>query len=172
MTSRPRIRHGFTLMESVIASGVLALLVVAGLNASGALGVARRDLGDRALAAGLAADILSEITALPYEDPTNAEGKLGPEADETPSRDVFDDVDDYAGLMESPPLDASGIALTTEAGWEQSVDVRFATFDWAAISETSDDVGLKQITVTVRLRGKVMASLSAIRARGWDNARP
>ncbi|MCE7973214.1 MAG: hypothetical protein DYG92_02640 [Leptolyngbya sp. PLA1] len=159
-------------MESVIASGVLALLVVAGLNATGALGAARRDLGDRALAAGLAAALLSEITSKPYEDPTNAEGKLGQESDETLARDAFDDVDDYAGLMESPPLDASGIALTTEAGWEQSVDVRFATFDGGAITEISDDLGLKQITVTVKLRGKVMASFSAIRARGWDDAKP
>lgn len=165
-------RRGFTLMESVIASGVLALLVVAGLNASGALGAARRDLGDRALAAGLAADLMSEIASMPYEDPTNAEGKLGQEVGEPLSRDAFDDVDDYAGLMESPPLDASGIALTTEAGWEQSVGVRFASSDGGSISEASDDLGLKEITVTVRLRGKVMASLSAIRSRGWDNAKP
>lgn len=172
MTQRPVALRGFTLMESVIASGVLSLLVVAGLNASGALGVARRDMGDRALAAGLAASLLGEITSKPYEDLTNPEGKLGQEAGETLTRDAFDDVDDYAGLAESPPLDASGIALTTEAGWEQSVDVRFASFDGGAITETSDDLGFKQVIVTVRLRGKVMASLSAVRARGWDDARP
>ena len=70
------------------------------------------DAVDRALAAGIAEQLLDEITGLPYKEKgTSAYSVLGPEAGET-TRLSFDDLDDYNGYSETGVLaDRWGVQL-------------------------------------------------------------
>ncbi len=71
---------------------------------------------------------------------------LGPETGE--SRAIFDDVDDFDGLDESPPRDSQGAILAGFTGFRQQVSVCY-------VAETDFDTCIggptmyKQVTVTV-----------------------
>lgn len=113
-------RAGFTLMESLTALGIMAVAgtaLVAGVTS----GVETAEYAvESQMAQGLAAQMFDEIAACRYCDATGSynQSTLGPEAGETSgaSRVNFDDIDDYAGLVEQPPKDRFGIALGTENG--------------------------------------------------------
>jgi MSHA pilin protein MshD len=71
---------------------------------------------------------------------------LGPETGE--SRAIFDDVDDFDGLDESPPRDSQGAILAGFTGFRQQVSVCYVTntdFDTCIGGPTM----YKQVTVTV-----------------------
>jgi prepilin-type N-terminal cleavage/methylation domain-containing protein len=170
--SGERGRRGFTLMETVISTVVLSLLVVAGLNAAGALGQARRSLGDRALAQGMAQSLLAEVVAMPYEDAQDKTEALGLEPGENVERSSWDDVDDSNGLMESPPLDAAGNPISDEPGWERTVLVEWVELSGGEIKDVGGESGLKRVTVSVRRGGRLLAEAIALRSEGWDAAKP
>jgi Tfp pilus assembly protein PilX len=159
-------------METTVSMVVLSLLVVAGLNASGALGRARRSMGDRSLAEGMAHSLLAEVCSRAYTDPDESTGVLGMETGEKMDRPTLNDVDDYEGLMESPPTDLWGNALTDEPGWERTVRVEWVEISGGVLKDVGSETGMKRITVTVSRGGRLLAEAVAVRTGGWDAARP
>jgi type II secretory pathway pseudopilin PulG len=97
------------------------------------------------IAQGMAQQLMDELSGMRYmevgQSPTYA--TLGPEAGETigPGRSLFDDIDDYNGVVTQPPTDRWGIPLGQDDGdgtqrdpafqmangyfakWRQQVDV-------------------------------------------------
>lgn len=144
MNSRPSSsahrRRAFTLIEAVIASLIVGIALVPAMSM---VGVAARDRAiQNDLAAGmtLARNLMSEIVQTRYADPDATEaGEV---------RATWDDVSDYNGLSQSPPLDRNGLAIPGYTGWTQSVRVTLvSTSDLASASAT--DKGLKLIIVNV-----------------------
>lgn len=68
---------------------------------------------------------------------------LGAEGGE--SRASYDDVDDYNGLNDSPPQEATGTPLTDLSGYRITVSVAYPAADWNGISRYD----IKVITLTV-----------------------
>ena len=57
----PKSRHGLTLIEVVASTMIVGLMAVAALNALGAATKSANSIGNRAVAAGLADELMSEI---------------------------------------------------------------------------------------------------------------
>jgi len=111
--------RGFTLIESVIALVVLAaaaagvLLVFAEATARSA------DPMIRAQAQSIAMGYMDEILLQAYADPeTGATG-----ATEEGNRSDYDDVWDYDGISDSPPMDRTGNSIAALGDYAVSVAV-------------------------------------------------
>lgn len=139
-------QRGFTLMETLIASTVLAVCVLAisQLIVAGQMQTYAALHQDRALS--LAEAIIEEMVALPYHDPEGGVD-LGPDAGES-SRADFDNLDDYHGYQETAGhvVDIAG----------ESYGLRFARFSrQVTCADTTLPVGEVDVpgllvTVTVR----------------------
>src|ERR1700753_4295784 len=96
-------RRGMSLIEVVAATMIVSLMAVATLNGLGAATKSAESIGNRAIAVGLADELMSEIIQQPYSDPDGS-NFFGHEAGEATSpRSAFDDVDDYNGWNGSAP---------------------------------------------------------------------
>ena len=102
--------RGFTLAESLMATAVLALAVLAITQAivSGQMQTYEALHDQRAVSLGEA--LVEEVLALPYADPEGAAG-AGPDTGES-NRSRFDNADDFEGFSESigSVVDAAGNA--------------------------------------------------------------
>ncbi|MGE5607765.1 MAG: type IV pilus modification PilV family protein [Bacillota bacterium] len=158
------VRRGFTMAEAVMASAIIAFLVVAALNAAGASGLAQYHTGERATARFLADGLMAEILSLAYEEPDGCMS-MGLDADELSTNKInYDDVDDYKNWTESPPQDRSGTALNELAGWTRTVNVVWINPN-NANDVLSSETGAKRIQVTVKHNGIVVATRVAIRTK-------
>jgi len=167
MTRRRQQQPSFTLTEVVVASVIVGVMLVAALDTLGAARRSERITSERARGQLLAQELMSEILAQAYEDPTAAlPGVLGPEAGEGGSgnRAGFDDVDDYYDWADSPPKYKDGTPLPDAAGWSRVVDVHFV-FPYAVDNIALVDLGVKRITVTVKYNGVAKASLVALKTK-------
>ena len=155
-------RPGFTLVEALMSALVVSVMLTAALAAVGASARAQAAGARQWRARAIAASLLSEIVHLPYADPEDAGGSLlGPDSGEM--RAVFDDVDDYAGLVESTVTFKDGRALEDAAGWSRSVAVTWVT---EADPNTASPIPthLKRVTVTACYKGYRVTECVAIRA--------
>lgn len=103
-----RPRHGLTIVECMIAMTILSVIVLVTCYTLAA-GQQHVYEGNRlASAVRLGRDLLEEITARGYRDPSGTTN-FGPESDEL-TRAAFDDVDDYQNYSEPAGslVDASG----------------------------------------------------------------
>jgi MSHA pilin protein MshD len=153
-------RPGLTLAECVIACVIVATMIVSALGAVGGAARARLLQKDQLRGVTLARQLLAEITQSAYRDGGVAP-VFGPEAGET--RPTFNDVDDYNGLIESPPSDRSGSALAGYTGWTRSTKVEY--MDPALLTIVlGTDTGLKRVTVTVTSPSGRVTTLCAFRS--------
>jgi MSHA pilin protein MshD len=147
-STRRKQAGGFTLVEVVISSVVVALMLVAALTT---LGTVARDYGmTREYQVGrlLGETLMGEILQQAYVDVNDPSG-FGVEAGEgTATRVDFDDVDDYDGWSSNPPEGKDGSGVAGADGWTRSVTVR-----WADVldpgTDMGSDSGLKRIEVSV-----------------------
>ena len=116
-------------------------------------------------AALLSADaLLEEIISKGFEEPDLPSGSFGTEE---ASRRLFDDIDDFDGLVESPPVHADGTAVEGQAGLARSVtvsNVRFSGPDQAT-PEADGSTELKRIEVKVTWTGGRGGELSLVTLR-------
>lgn len=153
---------GFTLLEVLIASSILAFATLGLVQAVSAGQAQTIDALRRARATALAEAMVEEVLSKPYADP-QGEVTLGPDAGES-ARGDFDNLDDYHGFSE-----AAG-ALADSAGtlypqpfqrFERSVAVQADTVSVPALGGGLD--GLR-VTVTVT---EPAASAGGDAGRAW-----
>lgn len=164
-------RRGITLMETTIASLLVGGVLVTTLELVGPT-VRSTGLAEDALTAGILADeMLDEIAAVRYADPTGNTGVIGRESGENAAdRNTFDDVDDYDGWSSSPKRINGAVLAGLRSGWTVSVRVRHAQPD-APQTDSPTETGVKRITVTVSRNGVTLAEKSILRTRGFDLVR-
>ena len=157
-------RRGFSLVEVSFATLLVGLMLIGALQTVGSVlrQRSRTAVEHRALLIGR--QLLEEILAQEYADPTQSP-LFGLESLEL-SRSQFDDVDDYHGLDESPPADRNGTTLAGLSGWRRRVTVQYADpLNPNAI--VAGDQGVKRINVEVLENGQLRATVQAVKTDGW-----
>ncbi|MBN2377542.1 MAG: hypothetical protein JXD22_14170 [Sedimentisphaerales bacterium] len=149
-------RPGFSYIEVLLASIIIAIMLVSGVKLSGNLGRSQQDVVSSSTADLLALNLIEEIKHQTYSDPQTS-GNFGPEAGEIDStRQFFDDVDDYHNWSAKPPQDHYGNDLSQYAEFTRAVTVKFVSpgnFD----TEVVPDQGFKKVTITVSRGNKILA---------------
>lgn len=158
--SRPR--RALSLIEVVASTMIVGMMAVAALNSLGAATRSSESIGNRAVALGLADELMAEIMQAPYEDPSQTVA-FGRETGEAASpRSEFDDVDDYDGWDKKPPQYYDGTTMPDRAKWRHRVRIRrVSPSDPTQISAT--DQGSKRIQVFIEFDNQVLAEQIAIR---------
>jgi PKD repeat protein len=154
-------RRGITIAEAAMATIIVAVVLVAALTSVAASRTVRGRVADRVRAQQLALDLMSEILQQGYADPGT------PAA----SRSGWAYVDDYNGLVDSPPQTRSGTAIPDCATWSRNVTIQWADPTTFAAT-TATNTGIRLITVTVTRGTLVLASVSGYRTGGWTGAMP
>jgi MSHA pilin protein MshD len=156
--------RGLTLVEVVAATLIVGIMTVAALNSLGAATKSSISISQRALAVGLADELMAEIQLKAYEDP-NSTPAFGLETGETAGlRSTYDDVDDYEGYNQSPPKYSDGTTMPDRTNWRHKVDVSYTQPADPAVATAGDaDQGVKYIKVTVEYNGQVLAEQYAVR---------
>lgn len=154
-TRQPAVRlRGFTLVEAAISTVVVSVMIAGALTSVAKTGMVRRIANEQQSGHLLAEQLMSEILAKSYWDPSSTVStSIGPSNAEkaTGNRSALDDVDDYHGWLECPPESADGTDLTLRDNWYRRVQVTFVDFS-ALDTAISTDYGLKRVYVEV---GKV-----------------
>jgi len=153
---------GLSLIEVVASTMIVGMMAVAALNSLGAATRSSESIGNRAVALGLADELMAEIMQAPYEDPTQPVA-FGRETGEAASpRSAFDDVDDYDGWNQSPPQYRDGTVMPDRAHWRHRVLVRRVTPSNPTQTSATDQ-GAKRIQVVIEFDNQVLAEQFAVR---------
>ena len=138
------------------------LMAVAALNALGAATRTSESIGNRAVAMGLADELMSEILQADYSEPSGS-ASLGPDSGEVGGpRSVFDDVDDYDGWDESPPRYRNGTVIPDRADWRHRVEVDHV-LSTDSTQTAGSDQGVKRIHVFIDYRDEILVEQIAVR---------
>ena len=170
-SSSQGVRPGFSLIEAVISTLIVAILMVASLTVLGASRAGQLKIADRARGEQLAIELMNEVLQGDYME-LYYPPLFGPEGVEIGAgRMYFDDIDDYAAWTESPPQTRGGVPLPDFTGWTRSVAVEWVNpNNLTQASTTATDV--KRITVTVLHGDARVARVVALRSIGWAQAVP
>lgn len=126
-----RRRGGFTLVEALLASTILAIVASAAVLplAAGVQQVNAAAELEQATALGEA--MMEEVLARPFFEPGQTAPTVGPDNSES-NRDQFKSVDDFAGFSESignlMNFEDNDISDTSVAGFWRTVTIQYVTF--------------------------------------------
>ena len=153
--------RGFTFVELVIAIAVMGIACVTMLQMLGLSLNHQSDTLVQARTTALAEAYMAEILARRFDEHSAPGGVPACSPPTTPcsaasafadgeTRANFDDVDDFDGLDESPPLDATGAPRVGFDGFRVQVTVSYATgAERAAFAlDAATDAKVIQIAVT------------------------
>ena len=132
-SSSARVSRGTTLVEVVGAIAVLGIALPPLLALFRGVAAQRVDHTLQRAASHLASGMLEEIVSKAYTDPETDSTALGPEEG---ARGEFDDVDDYDGLLEAPPVWIDGSPIPGADEFVRSVEV-----DYVAKSVVPEPIG-------------------------------
>jgi len=140
-------RRGFSLVEAVVAAGIVGLMLVASLNLLAGAARTRIADNDHRTALMLAQQLMAEVQQQPYKDESITGLLFGPELGESSggTRANFDDVDDYNNFQEKPLLLKDGSPLIGYEAWTRKVKVTWVQPGTMTASLT--DSGLELIEV-------------------------
>src|SRR6476659_11016996 len=144
--------RGLTLIEVVAATMIVGLMAVAALNALAAATKSSNSIGNRAVAAGLADELMAEILMQSYSDPDGSPVFGHESGESTTIRSAFDDVDDYDGWNASPPQYRDGTVIPDRTNWRQRVAVTYVVPTNPTQTSASDQ-GAKRIRVSIDYQG-------------------
>src|SRR4029079_17143748 len=154
-------RRALTLIEVVASTMIVGMMAVAALNALAAATKSSNSIGNRAVAAGLADELMSEIMMQSYSDPDGSP-VFGHESGEaTNIRSAFDDVDDYDGWNAKPPQYRDGTTIPDRTNWRQRVTVTYVT-PANPTTTSATDQGAKRIHVTIEYQNVVLSDQYAV----------
>lgn len=147
---------GFTLVELVMTILVMSISMI---GLSSALGFGLRHQSDgvwQMKSVALAQAYMEEITARGFDENTPVGGlpacnssTCGAIANEGEVRALYDDVDDYDGVDDAPPLDINGAVRSGYNGYRVQVAVRYATASDVVNWGLDDSTDLKLVSVSV-----------------------
>lgn len=158
----PPSHRAFTLMEAVISTVIVAVMLVTALNVVGASKITQHKAALVSRGRMSAESLMSEILQQSYQEPgaTYVFGRESGESDT--SRTAYDDVDDYQGWTESPPVAKDGTALPNSANWRRTVTVAWVDpLNPKQVSGT--ETGAKRITVVALFRSVPQATVVAVK---------
>jgi len=162
INSLPPTRRGLTLIEVVASTMIVGMMAVATLNGLGAATKSSDTIGNRAIAAGLVDELMSEIVQQPYSDPDGSNG-FGREGGEPASpRSAFDDLDDYDTWNVTPPQYRDGTAIPNRTNWRQRVEITRVTASNPTQTSMTEQ-NTKRIRVIIEYKNQVLADQSSIR---------
>lgn len=163
-----RARAAFTLIEVAVCMVIVGVMLVAALQTVGSAADGRRRAAQLRSGQALAGQLLSEIMALPYTEPTDFENlTFGPERTDVDTPRGFDDVDDYDGFAEAPPRDRAGAVIAGYTDWKWTVSVQPLESRVDGIDRASVNKGICMVTVTAIAPSGQTTSLSSIRTK-WN----
>ncbi len=160
-----RWRAGFTLMEALMASTILAIVASSALLplAAGVQQVNAAAELEQATALGEA--MMEEVLARPFFEPGQFSPTLGPDGSES-NRDQFKSVDDFASFSESAGnlknFEHIDISDTSLAGFWRTVSIQYVTFP---NQDPSDVDSFMHIQVKVYLDSVLLVTLDRIVSR-------
>lgn len=160
----PRLRSALSMIEVVASTMIVGMMCVAALNSLGAATRSSESIGNRAIAMGLADELMSEIVQQPYTDPTQTP-VFGRESSEpaTGPRSAFDDIDDYHGWSASPPQYRNGDPMDERTNWRHRVEITLVAPSNPAQTAATDQ-GAKRIRVMIEYNNQVLAELISVQA--------
>lgn len=167
-----RCARGFTLIEAMTAMVIMALAGSTLLIGMASNSATTRDALERAIARGLAQQLLDEVSGMMYMEPGGSAYDampLGPGSPEVAAgaRRQFDDIDDYNNIRTTPPTDRWGVTLGNDdgrqgtrhanfqvpagyfTGWKQWVDVQYVSESNFATPMTSGTSSYRRIRVQI-----------------------
>lgn len=156
-------RPALSLVEVVLAMLIVSVTLVSAMALVPSMQRGSAELADRALAEGLAADLAAEIASTPFESslgaPVSNANRLG-----------FVAVDHYHGWSAAPPVTREGNHIDGAARLSRRVSVEAVELDTLEPATiTSEDSGVRIVTVHVAQDGIELASHVIIRTRaGWE----
>lgn len=161
-TATSRSARGFTLVEAVISMVIVAVMFVASLNTVGVSKVTQHKAVLVCRGRMFAESLLAEIQQKAYQEPGTTY-VFGRETGElATSRAAYDDVDDYQGWSESPPVAKDGAALPNSAEWTRTVTVEWVDpLNPQQVSVTES--GAKRITVVATFRNVPQATVVGVK---------
>jgi type II secretory pathway pseudopilin PulG len=161
-SSNVRQQIGFTLVEAVISTVIVAVMFVAALNTVGTSRVAQHKAALVGRGRMFAESLMAEILQQSYQEPGETY-VFGREAGESETvRTVYDDVDDYHGWTESPLAAQDGTALPNSADWSRTVTVEWVDPQQPKQVKVTES-GAKRITVVAAFRNVPQATVVAVR---------
>jgi MSHA pilin protein MshD len=154
--------RAFTLAEAVISTVIVAVMFVAALTTVGTSKITQHKAALVSRGRMFAESLMSEILEQSYQNPTEPH-VFGLETGEAgATRAAYNDVDDYNGWSESPPVAKDGTALPNSANWSRTVTVEWVSpLDPTQVSST--ETGAKRITVVVAFRNVLQATVVAVK---------
>ena len=154
-------KHGFSLVEVLIAIVLVGLAIASLVAANGSFTKANGAATQLSTAEFLVEQIRELTALLPVIDPESGVGTFGPEEATLAG---YDDLDDFDGASFSPPISADRIVLSDFAAFKQQVTVQnvsAANFEQLVGDHSSSFV---RVTVKVFLNSKQLNVASWIRA--------
>ena len=137
-------------MEVLLASVIIAVVLVSALRLFANLGRSRQATVGREEAGFLVINMFEEIKRQVYKDPAATDDTLGREAGEgdTP-RTNYNDIDDYQNWSATPPEDQAGQPYDRYSHLTRSVSIQYVMANDFTQSAATDE-GYKEITITIR----------------------
>lgn len=161
--SRRHRRCGFSLLETVAATVIVSISLIASMRTLAFVVSATGREANSERATEIAQLILTEITSKPFEDPDLPTVIIGVEIDELlwPPKQ-WDDCDDYDRWSTSSITDASDTVLPLAVGWSASIRVRYVDEVDPSVSSLIA-TQLKKISLTLNSPNSQQFSFSALR---------
>lgn len=186
------VRSGYTLIEAVMALLLTSVVLVSGLSLVPAIASGGAVVAERVRLEHLAIDLLVEMEGVDFDGNASSVFKAkraftvgtvkpiasgdavlklvsGPIAAPDAGRSLFNDLGDYDGWSSSPPVRRDGSEITGFVGVTRSVEV--SSVDPATLVDSSDDTGVRRVSVTVSRAGGISERVTVFRTRSGERLR-
>jgi MSHA pilin protein MshD len=159
-------RRGITMAETIVSTLLVGMVLVGTIQLVAPIIRSGSVMSDKLIATNMARELSEEIGTKLFMSPSSGDVEFtGPEAGET--RAIYDDIDDFHGINNSPPVLSDGRVMTHLGGWARVVKVTHAS-----LADPSADsgiyTGLKRVTVSVTKDGVTLATDVTIHAHAAD----
>ena len=163
--NRRRRRDGFTLIEALVAAGIVGLGLTALLTAVMS-GTQANAAGRRLTQAALLAREIREWTLkLPFSDLDPGDQGNPPGSDGTSPQVFVDDLDDLMGVTYDPPRDGQGYPVADMAGWSQTMTLTWREPTDLATPVSPGSTDIIHVQVDVACRGEPVLTTGWLVAR-------
>ena len=155
----PHVAHaGFTLIEVVMATVIVGVGVGVLLTAVAATTRANGSGRELTQAVFLAQAIREWTIRLPFSDTDPGDQGNPPGPDGTDPQVFVDDLDDLIDVTYSPPRNGQGVAVTTLAGWSQTITITWRDPDSVTTVVPAGSSDLACVEVRVSHQGRPVLS--------------